>query len=197
MMILNQHNSHDSHKHILTINNIVIRQVKQAKFLGVIIDDKLKWDAHLQSLNSKLKCEIGKICRIRHVIPESLHNELYHTLFESHLRFGISVWGGVSHNKLEPLFVTQKKCVRILFGNREMYLDKFKTCARARSIDKQKLGSEFYQKEHTKPLFKKNSLLTVHNLYKHTCLMEMFKINKLKVPVLLLYLFHRPKNTLW
>jgi hypothetical protein len=186
--------NHDGYEeHILTINNIVIRQVKQAKFLGVIIDDKLKWDAHLQSLNSKLKCEIGKICRIRHVIPESLHNELYHTLFESHLRFGISVWGGVSHNKLEPLFVTQKKCVRILFGNREMYLDKFKTCARARSIDKQKLGSEFYQKEHTKPLFKKNSLLTVHNLYKHTCLMEMFKINKLEVPVPLLNLFHRSK----
>jgi hypothetical protein len=71
--------------------------------------------------------------------------------------------------------------------------DKFKTCARARSIDKQKLWSEFYQKEHTKPLFKKNSLLTVHNLYKHTCLNVMFNINKLEVPVPLLNLFHRSK----
>ena len=148
--------NHDSHEHILTINNIVLKQVKQTKFLGVIIDDQLKWDAQLQALNSKLKCEIGKICRIRHVIPESLHEELYHTLFESHLRFGISVWGSTSNNKLEPLFRTQKKCVRILFGDREMYQDKFKTCARTRCIDKQKLGSKFYQKEHTKPLFKKN-----------------------------------------
>jgi hypothetical protein len=127
------------------------------------------------------------------VIPESLHEELYHTLFESHLRFGISVWGSISNNKLEPLFRTQKKCVRILFGDREMYQDKFKTCARTRCIDKQKLGSKFYQKEHTKPLFKKKSLLTVHNLHKLTCLMEMFKIIKLESPAPLLNLFQRSK----
>ena len=111
---------------ILTLNNIVIKKVAETKFLGVIIDDQLSWKAHIQSLNSKLKCEIGKLCRIRHVIPEKHHKELYHALFESHLRFGISVWGGVSNNRLEPIFVTQKKCIRILFGDLEAYLDKFK-----------------------------------------------------------------------
>ena len=176
---------------ILTLNNIVIKKVAETKFLGVIIDDQLSWKAHIQSLNSKLKCEIGKLCRIRHVIPEKHHKELYHTLFESHLRFGISVWGGVSNNRLEPIFVTQKKCIRILFGDLEAYLDKFKTCARTRPCENQKLGSEFYEKEHTKPLFKKNSLLTVHNLYKYTCLLEFFKINKLECPKSLHSLYRR------
>ena len=176
---------------VLTINNVVIKQVRETKFLGVIIDDQLNWGAHIKSLNSKLKCEIGKLCRIRHVIPRKHYKDLYHTLFESHLRFGISVWGGVSNNKLEPLFKTQKKCVRILFGDLEAYLDKFKTCARTRPLEKQKLGSDFYEKEHTKPLFKENSLLTVHNLYKYTCLLEMFKINKLECPISLFSLFNR------
>ena len=94
---------------ILTLNNTVIKRVSEAKFLGVIIDEDLKWNAHIRALNSKLKCEIGKLCSIRKLVPNDQYKELYHTLFESHLGFGISVWGGVSKNKLEPLFITQKK----------------------------------------------------------------------------------------
>ena len=176
---------------VLTLNNIVIKRVQETKFLGVIIDEKLKWDAHTRALNSKLKCEVGKLCRIRHTIPKRHHKELYHTLFESHLGFGISVWGGISNNRLEPIFRTQKKCVRAMFGDYRTYLEKFQTSARTRPIDKQRLGSEFFEKEHTKPLFKSNSLLTVHNLYKYTCLLEMFKINKLESPISMFNLFSR------
>ena len=176
---------------ILTLNNTVIKRVSEAKFLGVIIDEDLKWNAHIQALNSKLKCEIGKLCSIRKLVPNDQYKELCHTLFESHLGFGISVWGGVSKNKLEPLFITQKKCIRIMFGDKEAYLDKMCTSARARPKEYQKLGQDFYEKEHTKPLFKLNNILTVHNLYKYTCLCEMFKIVKLENPSSLLSLFHR------
>ena len=176
---------------IVTLNDTVIKKVKETKFLGVIIDDELNWEAHIRSLNSKLKCEIGKLCRIRKVIPKKHHKDLYRTLFESHLRFGISVWGGVSDNKLEPIFVTQKKCVRILFGDKEAYINKFMTCARTRTLEKQQLGNDFHKKENTKPLFKNNSLLTVHNLYKYTCLLEMFKVVKLECPASLFSLYSR------
>ena len=121
---------------ILTLNNTVIKRVSEAKFLGVIIDEDLKWNAHIRALNSKLKCEIGKLCSIRKLVPNDQYKELYHTLFESHLGFGISVWGGVSKNKLEPLFITQKKCIRIMFGDKEAYLDKMCTSARAQKNTK-------------------------------------------------------------
>ena len=174
---------------LLSIKNKVIKRVKETKFLGVIIDEKLKWNSHLNYLNSKLKCEIGKLNVIRKNVPKSLHKQLYHTLFESHLSYGISVWGGVSYRKLEPIFITQKKCVRIIFGDNEAYANKFKTAVRARPLGFQKLGAEFYEQEHSKPLFNENSLLTVHHLYKYHCLLEMFKIVKLKKPSSLLNLF--------
>ena len=117
--------------------------------------------------------------------------DLYHTLFESHLRYGITVWGGVSTNKLLPLFVIQKRCIRIMFGDREMYLDKFKTAARTRPFDEQKLGAKFYTKEHTKPIFNKLELLTVHNLYLYHCLVEVFKILKFRTPISLYSQFNR------
>ena len=78
-----------------------------------------------------------------------------------------------------------------MFGDKEAYLNKMCTSARSRSLEDQKLGQDFYEKEHTKPLFKLNNLLTVHNLYKYTCLSEMFKIIKLEQPCSMLSLFHR------
>ena len=181
----------------LTINNIQIKRVKEAKFLGIIIDNKLSWDSHLKALNSKLKCEIGKLCRIRSSVPKRLFKDLYHTLFESHLSYGISVWGGVSNNKLEPIFKTQKKCIRVLFGDSDSYYEKFKTCARARPITrnncnriiKQNIGRDFFELEHSKPLCTQHDLLTVHNLYKLHCLKEMFKINKYQSPISIYSLF--------
>ena len=50
-------------------------------------------------------------------MPKSLHKSLYHALFESHLIYGISVWGSQSHTVLHELFTIQKNCVRTIFGN--------------------------------------------------------------------------------
>ena len=77
-----------------------------------------------------------------------------HTLFESHLSYAISVWGGVSETKINPLFIAQKHRIRILFGDKEKYLEKHRTAARTRPRDLQILGSDFFKREHTKPLFK-------------------------------------------
>ena len=61
------------------------------------------------------------------------------------------LWGGVPESKLWPLFKIQKRCIRILFGNKAKYLNKFKTCCRVRPVEEQILGQEHYEKEHTKP----------------------------------------------
>ena len=78
----------------LSINNIAINRVTETKFLGVIIDDKLNWNAHIKHLTTKLRSCTGRLYRIRDLIPDTMHRDIYHTLFESHLTFGISVWGG-------------------------------------------------------------------------------------------------------
>lgn len=118
----------------LEIDGIPIKQVTETKFLGVIIDDKLSWTPHIEKLTKKLNSICGRIYRIKNSLPSQLYKQIYHTLFESHLGYGISVWGGVSINKLSPLFLAQKKCVRILFGDSEAFSEKFKTCSRSRPI---------------------------------------------------------------
>ena len=175
----------------LLINTIKIKRVTSAKFLGVTIDEKLRWDDHFKDLKRKLNYAISTFCRIKSCIPDFLHKDLYYTLFESNLTYGISVWGGSTDQKLNELHVIQKKCVRILFGDFQAYLDKFKTCARCRPMPKENqiLGPKFYAKEHTKPLFKMHNILTVHNLYNYHCFIEVFKILKFRVPMSLFSLY--------
>ena len=124
-----------------------------------------------------MSCCTGILNVIKDNIPDDFHKSLYHTLFESHLTLnGITVWGEVTNNKLLPLFRLQKKCLRILFGDKEAYLDKFKTSARVRLFEEQKLGVEFFKREHSKPLFTKHSVMNVRNLLiVYHCFNEIFK----------------------
>ena len=122
-------------------------------------------------------------------IPFTLHKDIYHSLFESHLTYGITVWGDVAESNLLPLFRAQKKCLRIVFGDKEAYLEKFNTCARRRTIGRQKLNSTFYAKEHSKPLFNDNKILTVYNLYTYHSITNTHSIIKFRTPISLFTLF--------
>ena len=171
------------------LNGEEIEKVEQTKFLGVIIDDKLSWTAHINSLVKKLKCVNGQLNRMTKFVPNDIRRTIYHTLFESHLTYGISVWGGVSSNKLVKVFNSQKHCLRILFGDKEAYLDKFKTSVRSRPISEQILGHEFYELEHSKPLFNKLGILNAYNQYNYHMLLITFKILKLRIPISLFSCF--------
>jgi hypothetical protein len=50
----------DENGHYLTINNRLIKRIKQTKFLVVIIDDKLSWKPHIVSLNKKLNLFVAE-----------------------------------------------------------------------------------------------------------------------------------------
>ena len=165
------------------INGQQLKEVSETKFLGVILDNKLDWNSHIHHLNKKLRSAAALLSRIRHWIPEEHYLKIYHALFESHLTYGITVWGGVSDSNLNKIFTVQKHSIRILFGDRKSYLEKFQTCVRVRPKGEEKLGSEFYSREHTKPLFMEQKLLSVKNLYHYFCILDVFKILKFRNPI--------------
>ena len=63
-MIFRPQNKNEENPDI-TINGTVINQVDKAKFLGVIIDDKLSWAEHTKYVISKISKGIGIIIKAR------------------------------------------------------------------------------------------------------------------------------------
>ena len=57
-----------------------IEQKSQIKYLGVFIDEHLKWDAQLQHINNKITKNIGILFKLRHYVPISTLKQLYYTL---------------------------------------------------------------------------------------------------------------------
>ena len=159
-----------------------LKEETETKFLGVTIDNELTWQSHIANLHKKLKSAAGMLARIRHDIPPENFKTLYFALFESHLSYCITVYGNTNKQYTGKLFVIQKHCMRILFGDYKAYLDKFKTCARTRPIEDQKLGHDFYMREHTKPLFFKMGILSYGNLYNYHMCLETLKILKSRLP---------------
>ena len=101
----------------------------------------------------------------------------------------ITVFGTVSKTCTENLFKIQKHCIRILFGDLEKYLNKFKTSARTRPFETQRLGTEYFCKEHTKPLFNKLGVLAFQNLFNYQICLENLKNLKSRAPQSLFQLY--------
>ena len=182
----------------LKLSNFKLKKVTKVKFLGVMIDDKLSWEAQVDFLKDKLLSAIVIIKRIKKFIPESEYMSLYNSLFKSHISYCISSWGGISKHKLEKIFSIQKRCIRLLFGN-ELNFDHaeyYQTCARVRTYG-QNIAEKNFALEHTKPIFNERKLLTLHHLYAYHTFLEVFKILKYQTPISLFELFsfsHRHSN---
>lgn len=84
------------------------------KFLGMTIDSNLSWDNHVDTLSKKLNSCLYVLKRIKHASDDATTKIAYHALFESHIRYGLTIWGGTSASNLKKILILQKRAVRIM-----------------------------------------------------------------------------------
>ncbi|KAG8292079.1 hypothetical protein J6590_108613 [Homalodisca vitripennis] len=104
-------------------------EVSSTKYLGVTIDEDLSWTQHINLLCKKLSTGLYVLRRVRSISDTTTTKTAYYALFESHIRYGIAVWGGTTNTNLQRVFLKQKRAIRIL-GNlqpRETCRDTFKS----------------------------------------------------------------------
>ena len=71
--------------HTLKIGDETIKQVNTAKFLGIIIDDKLSWNAHIDYCKNKLSSGLYAINSAKHILSPKHLKSLYYTLIHPHI----------------------------------------------------------------------------------------------------------------
>ena len=101
----------------LSLNRTTIFESTKIKYLGVIMDSKLCWKHHIFELNKKLCRAVGILFKLRKLkCDERILLSIYYTLFQSHLMYGLCVWGNASPYYLNKLFLTQKKAICAIAG---------------------------------------------------------------------------------
>ena len=100
----------------IKIAGIDIHEVTHTKFLGVILDNQLKWAEHCKYIHNKISKSVGIIIKCRKVFDKSTLLTLYNSMVYPYLSYCIHIWGSTYGTHLSNLVCLQKKTVRIIAG---------------------------------------------------------------------------------
>lgn len=103
----------------ILLDGVHLRQCHSTRFLGVMIDENLNWNEHINQLCAKLAKITGILYRVRHNLTDEAKMSIYYTLFYPHLTYCVSVWASTYHSFLTHVKVAQKKFLRCIFHKKK------------------------------------------------------------------------------
>lgn len=136
----------------LAIGNTFIHVADTSKFLGLFIDENLKYVSHIAKLNKKLASGCFSVRATFRELGKGVARNVYFALVESHLRYALPYWGACSQYLFNSVFVLQKRAVRNLCNA--------------------------HPRTHCRPLFIENGILTLPSLFilETACLIHKHKL---------------------
>lgn len=91
-----------------------ISGVTETKFLGVILDSKLKWHSHIDSVCKNLNKALYHIKVLRYQVDRNVLLSCYYAYAYSAMKYCILIWG---HSpECLRVFRIQKRIIRLIFG---------------------------------------------------------------------------------
>jgi hypothetical protein len=107
---------HDIRKYVatpkITIDGSEIKFVENFDYLGITLDNRLSWKAHISKIHIKMSKVAGIMNKMKNFLPENILLTLYNSLYLPHLNYGILCW----KSKINQIVKLQKKVVRIITG---------------------------------------------------------------------------------
>lgn len=140
MLFTNSRNKNSANSPDIKIGNECIKRNTKVKFLGLLIDDQLKWNYHLETVAKRLSSSFYAINCAKHVLNRKHLIMLYNGIAYPHLLYGITLWGSTYNIHLNKVIITQKKLIRVI--------------------------AKAEYNAHTEPLFKRLKLLKLTDIYK-------------------------------
>ena len=110
MMIGNAMQNSTTFEVIVNHNNIPL--TNSVKYLGVILDNKLTWQPHIEQISVKLSRACGMIFKLRHYVPLSTLKLIYYSMFHSVLQYSVINWGRASKHLLYKIKTLQNRFLR-------------------------------------------------------------------------------------
>ena len=128
----------------LSVGEEEVRRVNGVKFLGIWVDERLRWTEQANKVKRKVSQLLGVLGRARAVLEGDSLRVLYNSLVLPHLQYCLMVWGNFSgdcNGALgKSILSVQKRLVGMMDGRTRRY--------------------------HADPLFAKHGILKVEDLYR-------------------------------
>jgi hypothetical protein len=93
-----------------------IKNVKDSKLLGVILDETLSFEKHIIAMSKKISQKIGLLRRLRTILPRTHLITVYNTLVMPHMDYCDVIWGTCGQTLFQRIFRLQKRAIRTLMN---------------------------------------------------------------------------------
>ena len=100
----------------ITLENETLDRVRNTKFLGITIDDSLKWDKHIEYCRKKIAGGIYALNSSKRTLSTEHLKMLYNSIIQPYLTYGNILWGNALQKYIHPLEVQQNKAMRCIYG---------------------------------------------------------------------------------
>ena len=149
-----------SSQETLKIGNAVIRRVDGARFLGLWVDEGLKWTQHIDRVKMKVSQLLGVVGRARHTLSSKAILALYNGLVLPHLQYCLVVWGDLEGGRNKTVGAKLLSCQKrfaCMIGNRP-------------------------GRTHSDPLFAEFGMLKIDDMYKQQLRMHAWQFWNGRLP---------------
>ena len=85
----------ETHHPLLMINNVPVKRVPFHKHLGLILDSKLDFNEHINTVLSKVNKMIALLRKFQHILPRHSLLTIYKTFIRPHLDYGDVIYDKV------------------------------------------------------------------------------------------------------
>jgi hypothetical protein len=100
----------------IQIDDEPLVQLDKTKLLGLVLDDELKWDAHIDELCLKISKGLFVIRRLKELCNINILKQAYYAFIYSHINYGIELWGNSTKQNLNRILKVQKNVIRCITG---------------------------------------------------------------------------------
>ena len=145
---------------VLKIGSSAIERTNVHKFLGVHIDEQLRFSVHTDKSASKIASGVGVIRRMEQHVPKSVLLQLHYALVHSKFTYAITTYGSAGQNSIRRISNLINRSLKIVTNKNRITLDickheklfdfhlsyKYFTCIKMFQIVKLNMHSYFTRK---------------------------------------------------
>ena len=168
----------------LSVNNTPLEQVHSHKVLGVIIDDELRWENHIDFLTKKLARSLFLLNRLKLFIDTDARKIFFNAHCLSHINYASIVWSCSAQNHLKKLNTLYKRGTKIILPDptlstkeKQAVLD---ILPLNQQLEFQKLVSVFKTRFNLTPHYITNLLIKSHRYSSTNYLLPQARIDLFK-----------------
>ena len=98
----------------LTLNRHTIEQVSDHRHLGVIIDDRLTWEKHINSLSKSVARNVYLLSQLTHVVNYEACSFFFHSHVMSLINYASNLWDCCDDVHLKKLQSIHRRALKLL-----------------------------------------------------------------------------------